>query len=100
VFGGLFEIGPDNGLGQLSLGQVLGFITMVLKKPKTQFWYITTVLVYDHSSQTLNRSKQLSVHCRLFRVFETTETSSFPKNGDQPFSDFEVNLKTRIGGSL
>jgi hypothetical protein len=44
TFGGLFEIGPDNGLGQLSLGQVLGFITMVLKKPKTQFWYMTTVL--------------------------------------------------------
>lgn len=44
VFGGLFEIGPDNELGQLSFGRVLEFITMVLKKPKTQFWYMTTVL--------------------------------------------------------
>jgi hypothetical protein len=48
VFGRLFEIGPDNELGQLSLGRVLGFITMVLKKTKDP------VLVYDHSSQTLN----------------------------------------------
>jgi hypothetical protein len=100
VFGGLFEIEPDNELGQLSLGRrVLGFITMVLKKPKTQFWYMTTVLKICKNWN--NHSKQLSVHCRLFRVFETTDRDQqFSKELGSTVLWFWSKFKTRIGGSL
>ncbi len=51
VFGRLFEIGPDNGLWQLSLGRVLGFIIIAPKKSKDP------VLIYDHGSQNLQKMK-------------------------------------------